>query len=59
MDVLIGLAILLFVVFFLGLMSRNSGDGVMDTMSAGFGTTIRLVVVGALILLGIAFLANR
>ncbi len=46
MNYLIGIIVL---VFLIGLVSRSKGDGFLDTLSSGCGTTILIIVIIAII----------
>jgi hypothetical protein len=48
MHFLIGVVIL---VFLIGLVSRSKGDGFLDTLSSGCGTTVLIIVIIAIIVI--------
>ena len=48
MHFLIGFIILIFLI---GLISRSKGDGFLDTLSSGCGTTVLIIVIIAIIII--------
>jgi hypothetical protein len=48
MHFLIGIIILIFLI---GLISRSKGDGFLDTLSSGCGTTVLIIVIIAIIVI--------
>lgn len=48
MHFLIGIIILIFLI---GLISRSKGDGFLDTLSSGCGTTVLIIVIIAIIII--------
>lgn len=56
MSIIIGIVIVAFVI---GLVTREKGDGVLDTLSSGCGAIIGLIFLGVIIIGVIAFLINK
>ncbi len=49
MEILIIIAVILAVVFVFGLMSREKGDGVLDTLGSGCSSVLTILLIICLI----------
>jgi hypothetical protein len=50
MEFVIGIGVVLGIIFLIGLLSRNKGDNMLDTLSSGCGTVVAIVIIIAVVI---------
>jgi hypothetical protein len=50
MDLMISIAVIIGIVFLIGLLTRKKGDSMLDTLSSGCGTIVAIIVILAVVL---------